>query len=115
MPRRVWFYPSHLKGARLDTSSIDPSRLVGMVGILPYQDGRTLPADNNDHGSIEILDIAIIVESRTHLAMRHSREVFMVGQPPHILMPNPPDIQDGEETLSNIFLDTVPPNGEANE
>ena len=86
-----------------------------MVELLPYQDGRTLPADHNDHGSIEILDIAIIVESRTHLAMRHSREVFMVGQPPHILMPNPPDIQDGEEALSDISSYTAPPNGETNE
>ena len=37
-------------GARPDTSLIDPSHLVGMVELLPYQDGVTLLADNNDHG-----------------------------------------------------------------
>ena len=72
----------HLSGARPDTSLIDPFRLVGIVELLPYQDNNTLLADNNDHGSIETLDIAMTTESRTHLAMRHSREVFMVGQPP---------------------------------
>ena len=30
-------------------------------------------------------------------------------------MPNPPDIQDGEETLSGISPDTVPSNGEIDE
>jgi hypothetical protein len=30
-------------------------------------------------------------------------------------MPNPPDIQEGEETLSNISLDTPAPNGETDE
>ena len=53
-----------------------------MVELLPYQDGNTLLADNNNQDSTEILDIAMTTESRTHLAMRHSREVFMVGQPP---------------------------------
>ena len=48
----------HWPGARPDTSSIDPSRLVGMVELLPYQDSRTLPADNDDHGSTKILDSA---------------------------------------------------------
>ena len=86
-----------------------------MVGILPYLDGRTLPADNNDHVSTEILDIATTAESKTHSAMRHSREVFMAGQPPQIPMPNPLDIQDGEETLSDISPNTAPPNGETDE
>ena len=86
-----------------------------MVELLPYQDGSTLPADNNDHDSTKILDIATTVESRTHLATRHSREVFIVGQPAQIPMPNPPYIQDGEETLSDISPDTVPPNGETDE
>ena len=40
-----------------------------MVELLPYQDGRTLPTDDNDHDSTEILDIATTTESRTHLAM----------------------------------------------
>ena len=39
----------------------------------------------------------------------------MVGQPPHIPMPQAPDIQDGEETLSNISLDTPTTNGEMDE
>ena len=78
-----------------------------MVELLPYQDGRTLLADNNDHSSTEILDITT--------AMRHSREVFMARQPPQIPMPNPPDVQDGEETLSDISPDTAPPNGEMDE
>ena len=86
-----------------------------MVELLPYQDSRTLPADNDDHGSTEILDSAMTAESRTHSAMRHSREVFMVGQPPQIPMPNPPNIQDGEEALSDISPDTAPPNGETDE
>ena len=86
-----------------------------MVELLPYQDGRTLLADNNDHGSTEILDITTTVESGTHSATRHSGEVFMAGQPPQIPMPNPPDIQDGEEALSDISPDTTPPNGETNE
>ena len=72
----------HWPGARPDTSLTDPSRLVDMVELLPYQDSRTLLVDNNDHGSKEILDIATTVESRTHSATRHSREVFMAGQPP---------------------------------
>ena len=63
-----------------------------MVELLPLQDGNTLLADNNDHDSTKILDIATTVESRTHLAMRHSREVFMARKPPQIPMPNPPDI-----------------------
>ena len=62
-----------------------------MVELLPYQDDRTLPANNNDHGSTEILDITTTIESGTHFAMRHSREVFMARQPPQIPMPNPPD------------------------
>ena len=70
----------HWTGARPDTSLIDPFHLVGMVELLPYQDGRTLPADSNNHDSIEILDITTTRESRTHLATRHSREVLMVGQ-----------------------------------
>ena len=105
----------HWPGARPDTSLTDPSRLVGMVELLPYQDGRTLPTDNNDRGSIEILDIVMTVESRTHSATRHSKEVFMPGQPPQIPMPNPPDIQDGEETLSDISSNTMPPDRETNE
>ena len=83
-----------------------------MVKLLPYQDGRTLPANNNDHGSTEILDSMTTVESITRLATRHFREVFMAGQPPQIPMPNPLDIQDGEEALSDISPDTTPPNGE---
>jgi len=30
-------------------------------------------------------------------------------------MPNPPDIRDGEEALSDISPDIVPPNGETDE
>jgi len=105
----------HWLGARPNTSLTDPSRLVGMVELLPYQDDSTLPAGNNDHDSTEILDIATTIESRTYSAMKHSREVFIAGQPPHIPMPNPPDIQDGEETLSDISPDTAPPNGETDE
>ena len=86
-----------------------------MVELLPYQDGSTLSAYNNDHDSTEILDIAMTTESRTHSAMKNSREVFMAGQPPQIPMPNPPDIQDGEETLSDISLDTAPSNREMDE
>ena len=86
-----------------------------MVELLPYQDGRTLPADDNDHGSIEILDITLTRESKTHSAIRHSREVFIDGQPPQIPMPNPLDIQDGEKTLSDISPYTTPPNGETDE
>jgi len=78
-----------------------------MVELLPYQDSRTLPMDNNDHGSTEILDITTTIESKTHSATRHSREVFMAGQPPQIPMPNPPYIQDGEEALSDV---AEPPN-----
>lgn len=87
----------------------------GVIELLPYQDDRTLPADNNNHGSTEILDITMIVESGTHLATRHSREVFMARQPPQIPIPNPPDIQDGEEALSDISSDTTPPNGETDD
>jgi len=86
-----------------------------MVELLPYIEDRTLPADNNDHGSIEILDSTTTIESGTHSAMRHSREVFMARQPPQIPMPNPLDIQDGEEPLSDISPDTTPPNGETDE
>jgi hypothetical protein len=53
-------------GARPDTSSIEPSCLVAMVELLPYQDGRTLPANDNDHGSTEILDSTMTAESGTH-------------------------------------------------
>jgi hypothetical protein len=49
----------HWPGAQPNTSSTDPSRLVGMVELLPYQDGRTLPADNSDHSSSEIMDNAM--------------------------------------------------------
>ena len=45
----------HWPGARPDTSLTDPSCLVGMVELLPYQDDNTLPADNNDHDTTEIL------------------------------------------------------------
>ena len=105
----------HWPGARPNTSLIGPSRLVGMVELLPYQDGRTLLANNNDHSFIEILDSTTTAESITHSAMRHSKEVFMARQPPQIPMPNPPDIQDGEETLFDISPDTAPPNGEMDE
>jgi hypothetical protein len=72
----------HWPSAQPDTSSTDPSRLVGMIELLPYQDDRTLPADNNDHGSTKILDSATTAESGAHSATRHSREVFMAEQPP---------------------------------
>ena len=85
-----------------------------MVELLPYQDGSTLPADI-DHGSTEILHSATTTESGTHSTPRHSREVFMAGQPPHIPMPQALDIQDGEETLSDISPDTLAPNGETDE
>ena len=81
-----------------------------MVELLHYQDGSTLLADSN-HNSIEILHSATTMESGTHSTPRYSREVFMVGQPPHIPMPQAPDIQDGEETLSDISPDALPPNG----
>ena len=86
-----------------------------MVELLPYQYDRTLLVDDNDHGSIEILDIVMTIESGTHSATSHSREVFMAGQPPQIPMPNPLDIQDGEETLSDISPDTAPRNVETDE
>ena len=86
-----------------------------MVELLPYQDDRTLLMDDNEHDSTKILDSVTTIESRTPSATRHSREVFMAGQPPQIPMPNPLDIQDGEEALSDISLDTVPPNGETDE
>jgi hypothetical protein len=76
----------HWSDARPNTSPSDPSCLVGMVELLPYQDGSTLPADD-DHGSMEILDSAMTAKSETHLAPRHSREVFMAGYPPQIPMP----------------------------
>ena len=85
-----------------------------MVELLPYQGSNTLLA-NSDHGSTKILHSAVTIESRTHSTPRYSREVFMVGQPPHIPMPQAPDIQDGEETLSNISPDTPAPNGETDE
>ena len=84
-----------------------------MVVLLPYQDGSTLPADD-DHGSIEILDSVVTVESGTHSPPRHSKAIFMAGHPPHIPMPQAPDVQDGEETLSNS-PDTPAPNGETDE
>jgi hypothetical protein len=80
----------HWLGARPDTSSTDPSCLVGMVELLPYQDGNTLLANNSEHGSTKIVDSAMTAQSGTHSATRHSREVFMAGQPPQIPMPNPP-------------------------
>ena len=52
-----------------------------MVEFLPFKDGSTLPT-GDDHGSTEILDSAMTVESRTNSATRHSLEVFMAGQPP---------------------------------
>ena len=86
-----------------------------MVELLPYQDSITLPADNNDHDSTEILDLVMTVESGTHSAMKHSREGFMARQPPQIPMPNPLDIQGEEETMFDISTDTAPPNGETDE
>jgi hypothetical protein len=63
---------------------------------------------------MEVLGSTATVESRTHSTPRNSREVFMAGHPPHIPMPQALDIQDGEETLSNISPDTPAPNGETN-
>jgi hypothetical protein len=76
----------HWPGAWLGTSSLDPSHLVDMVELLPYQDGSTVPTDDG-HGSTEILDSTMTAESRTHSAPRHSREVFMADHPPQIPMP----------------------------
>ena len=103
----------HWPGALPGTSSTHPSRLVGIVELLPYQDSSALPADNH-HGSIEILHSAVTVESGTHSTPRHSREVFMSGQPPHIAIPKAPDVQDGEETLFDISPDTTAPHREMN-
>jgi hypothetical protein len=61
------------------------------------------------------MDNAMTILSKTHSAMRHSREVFMAEQPPQIPMPNPLDIQDGEENESNISLDAPAPNREMDE
>jgi hypothetical protein len=85
-----------------------------MVELLPYQDGSTLPPDN-DLGSTEILDSVTTVESGTHSAPRNSGEVFMAGHPLQIPMPHAPNIQDGEETLSNISPDPLAPDGETYE
>jgi hypothetical protein len=76
----------HWPGARPSTSPSDPSCLVGMVELLPYQDSSTLLADD-DHGFTEILDSAMTTKSETHSAPRHSREIFMAGYPPQIHMP----------------------------
>ena len=85
-----------------------------MVELLLYQDGSTLLADE-DHNSTKVLDSATTTESRNHLAPRHSREVFTTGHPSGIRMPQAPDIQDGEKTLSNISHDTSAPTGEIDE
>jgi hypothetical protein len=66
----------HWLGTRPRAMSLDPFRLVGMVEILPYQDGSTLPSD--DDVSIEILTSITTTESRTHTTPSHSREIFMV-------------------------------------
>ena len=104
----------HWPGARPSTSSLDPSRLVGMVELLPYQDNSTLLA-NNDHSSTNIMNSAMTIESGTHSTTRHSREVFMADDPPQFPMPQALDIQDEEETLSNISPDPPAPDGETDE
>lgn len=100
----------HWPGARLLTTMLDPSRLVDMVEILPYQDGNTLPSE--DLGSIEILDRTATVESGTNGTLSHSREVLMVRAPPQIPMPQPPDVQSGDESLSNILPNAPAPTNE---
>lgn len=53
----------HWPSTRPLATSSDPFRLVGLVEILPYQDGSTFPSEDN--GSIEILASVAIIESKT--------------------------------------------------
>ena len=100
-------------GAQPHATSSDPFRLVGMVEILPFQNASTLPSDED--GSTEILTSITTVESETCTMPSHSREVFMVRQPPQIPMTEAPDIQSGDEDLSNISLDALPPVNETDD
>lgn len=100
MPRRVWSYPSHLKEAsyigrvpNLAQMSLDPSRLIDMVKLLPYQSGSTLPSD--DDGSTKILNSATTAESKME------KRLYMLWHHHNIslYMLDAPNIQDGEETI----------------
>lgn len=75
-----------------------------MVELLPYQEGSTLPTE--DMSSTDVLDSVAMAESRTNNTLCHNREVLMVRQPPHIPMPQPPDVQSGDESLSSSSADT---------
>ena len=97
----------HWPGAWPNISSTDPSRLVGMVELLPYQDGSTVPIDSDDRDSTEIVGTTTTAESGTHSTMRHSREVFMAGQPPQITMPTRPTSKMGRR-LYPTSLRTLP-------
>jgi len=100
----------HWPGTKPLNDSSDPSRLVGMVELMPYQDGSTLPME--DTGSTEILTNTEMAESGTNSVLSHTREVFMLRQPPQIPMPQAPDVQPDDETLSNISADTPAPANE---
>jgi hypothetical protein len=61
-----------------DNSYPDPSRVIAMAEILPYQDGDSLPGDN--HGSTEILESSGMTESATNRVSMHAkRSLFDFG------------------------------------
>lgn len=97
----------HWPGVRPFNDPSVSSRLVSMVSRLPFQVSTPLPIIEEE-GSTEILSSASTAESGTNstVCYAHSREVFMLRQPLQA-----PDVNLGDENLSDISVDAVgPPN-----
>jgi hypothetical protein len=105
-------YIIHWSSSMPDDTILDSSRLVGMVQILPYQDGDTI---RDEDATTELLYSTSTAESGTNSRAMHTQEVFMVHARSPLIMPKAPDIRSLDETETNISPDALPPINETDE
>ncbi|HET8670998.1 MAG TPA: hypothetical protein VFM05_10340 [Candidatus Saccharimonadales bacterium] len=104
-------YAVHWPGAKPGEMISDDTRIVGMVEILPFQEGGAVCED----ASTEIIQSVSSAESTMSWVSPISREILMVRQRTPIIRPIQPEILEGEETEEAISDDQQPIPNETDE
>ncbi|HET8670085.1 MAG TPA: hypothetical protein VFM05_05495, partial [Candidatus Saccharimonadales bacterium] len=104
-------YAVHWPGAKPGEMISDTMRIIGMVEILPFQEGGIICED----ASTEIIESVSSAESTTSRVSPISREVLMVRQRSPLIRPIQPEILEGEETEEAISYDQLPTPNETDE
>ena len=104
-------YAVHWPGVKPEPKIPDSPRLIGMVEILPYQDGEEICED----GPTEIIGSSSLAESDSSTSGVLAREVFMVRPRSPLVRPQAPDVIEGEETEEVISQDQPPQANETDE